>query len=326
MTQADDLVGRAQAALRAEAWAQAAELLAEAISLGESAPLVHVALGQCLRRLERPAQATPCFKRALALDPDCAPAWVELAVASERAGDLHERERCLRQWLSIRVRRSAPPAPAGAAARAVPDTTPVCVDCRDYALAADALRRTLRQCRFERALLFTDAEASVPGVETLRIPRIASVGEYSRFMIKHLAPHVETAFALIVQYDGYVLNGSRWSDEFLRYDYIGAPWGYGDGMAVGNGGFSLRSRKLLLALQDAEISPQHPEDLAICRTYRPLLEARHGIRFAPPELAARFSFEGQPRRGPTFGFHGVDHLYYLFDMSEAQADAYLPRK
>jgi len=80
----------------------------------------------------------------------------------------------------------------------------------------------------------------------------------------------------------------------------------------------------LQALQDPEVIPADPEDLAICRSYRALLEEKHGIRFAPEEVAAAFSFETVPSDGPTFGFHGLGHLVNMFDMGDAQIAAYRP--
>ncbi len=49
-----------------------------------------------------------------------------------------------------------------------------------------------------------------------------------------------------------------------------------------------------------------------------------GIRFASLELARRFSFESVPAAQPTFGFHGIDHLYYLFGMTDAEIATYRP--
>ena len=40
-----------------------------------------------------------------------------------------------------------------------------------------------------------------------------------------------------------------------------------------------------------------------------VLEQAHGIRFAPPALAARFAHERVPSPGPTFGFHGMFNLH-----------------
>jgi hypothetical protein len=92
----------------------------------------------------------------------------------------------------------------------------------------------------------------------------------------------------VVQHDGYVLNGGAWTDDFLKYDYIGAPWGGVN--LVGNGGFSLRSRRLLEACSRMDGEP-HPEDDFICRRHRKDLE-NLGMRFAPKELADRFAVEG----------------------------------
>jgi len=101
-----------------------------------------------------------------------------------------------------------------------------------------------------------------------------------------------------------------WQSDFLAYDYIGAVWPqYDDGHTVGNGGFSLRSRKLLDALASDDIVARNPEDVCIARTYRSLLEQRWGIRFADEKTAHRFSFERAPRLfASSFGFHGMSHL------------------
>ncbi|MFY9317319.1 MAG: DUF5672 family protein, partial [Burkholderiales bacterium] len=203
----------------------------------------------------------------------------------------------------------------------VPRTTLACADCRHHELALVALRRSMAQCRFERVQFFTNRPVDAPGIEVVVIPDIASIADYSRFMVKALAEHIETDYALVVQYDGFVVNGRRWRAEFLDYDYVGAPWPDG---GVGNGGFSLRSRRLLKALQDPRITDLVPEDVAICRTYRDLLATEHGIRFAPPEVAARFSFETLPPPEPTLGFHGITHMVRIIDMNEEQLAAYRP--
>lgn len=131
---------------------------------------------------------------------------------------------------------------------------------------------------------------------------------YSEFMIKYLDQKIKTDHALVIQYDGYVLNWEAWRDEWLQYDYIGAPWWYKDGKNVGNGGFSLRSKKLISILAtDPEIKQTHPEDHHICRTYRAHLEKKHGIKFAPEHVAADFSIEGwkgDRNYNGQFGFHG----------------------
>lgn len=266
------------------------------------------------------AQVAACLAQA---QPESPRAQFQLGLALQGEARYDEAHGAFREALRLRLRgEAAPGAPELAGPRVpVPRTTLVCVDCRHHELAAVALRRSMAQCRFERVQLFTNRKLDLPGVEVVVIPDIASIADYSRFMVKALGERLETDFALVVQYDGFVVNGRRWRAEFLDYDYVGAPWPDG---AVGNGGFSLRSRRLLKALQDPRIADLVPEDVAICRTYRDLLETEHGIRFAPAGVAAHFSFETLPPPAPTLGFHGIAHLVRIIDMSEEQLAAYRP--
>jgi len=120
---------------------------------------------------------------------------------------------------------------------------------------------------------------------------------------------VETPYVLIIQYDGYIIDPSKWSDEFLKYDYIGAKWPwYYDGHNVGNSGFCLRSRNLLEHLKKVDCSEEPiADDHFICRVARPLLE-QYGVKFAPDYLADKFSYERQ-FVSQTFGFHGLFNIW-----------------
>jgi hypothetical protein len=154
---------------------------------------------------------------------------------------------------------------------------------------------------------------------------------------------VTTDFTLVVEPDGFAVNPMAWDDCFLNYDYVGAvwPWMWGGGPywggpIVGNGGFSLRSRKLLDALREIqpswrladwagdprlEFPPRHfygtgrqgqkviHDDFLISIWYRGVLEKSFGISFCPPELANKFSVESAAPFteywvGRSFGFHG----------------------
>ncbi len=113
---------------------------------------------------------------------------------------------------------------------------------------------------------------------------------------------------LIVQWDGFVIHADAWRQEFLDYDYIGAPWqDYPEPWSVGNGGFSLRSRALLVALQDPALEAVHPEDICICQMHRAALEG-NGIRFAPRAVARHFSVEDGELTSDILGFHSPCHL------------------
>lgn len=199
----------------------------------------------------------------------------------------------------------------------LPRVTLCCVDCINHDLALAALDQCARKCAFARILFATDRSFAIDGVDCVRIAPITSREAYSQFVIKELSAHVDTDFALLVQWDGFVVNAQAWSDDFLDYDYIGARWTFhADAHTVGNGGFSLRSKRLLEALRDPRIVAESVEDVAICRTYRGYLESHHGIRFAPEEVADRFSFEASYFATLPFGFHGLFNFWMFLGKTE----------
>ena len=188
----------------------------------------------------------------------------------------------------------------------LPQVTLCCIDTIHHALALRALRCSMREISFGRTLFLTDRSLEEAGIETRVIEPLVSREAYSQFVLKSLLPHIDTSHVLLIQWDGYAINPAAWRDEFLECDYIGATWfWHSDAMRVGNGGFSLRSRKLLVALQDSRIALAGPEDETIGRSFRPLLEREHGIRFAPEPLADGFAFEAAYPIGKPFGFHGL---------------------
>lgn len=172
--------------------------------------------------------------------------------------------------------------------------------------------------------LLTSAQPKIkyPDIEYVPIKPM-NLEEFNKTMIEDLHKHFETTHCLFVQADSFVVNYKLWKDEFLKYDYIGAPWS--DELVtdqnlvlnvkknpVGNGGFSLRSRKLLQTTAKIDYDslkfPLKSEDVVICHyLYDKMIE--EGIKFAPPKLAAQFSIEnvnnlyGQ-NLNSVFGFHG----------------------
>tara|TARA_R110002074_G_scaffold402324_1_gene607089 strand:- start:156092 stop:156790 length:699 start_codon:yes stop_codon:yes gene_type:complete len=217
------------------------------------------------------------------------------------------------------------------------EITLVCVDTRDdHRLNA---AKTLIHCQTvfpcREAILFTDKlldTKGLAGAEKLTVVgNIRSVNEnrsYDYFMLSQLPSYITTPHYLIVQTDGFILNPLAWSDEFLKYHYIGAPWGHhpmhywpphqpvGPNTSVGNGGFCLRSRLLGMTAQGIfhSMSRQpgfvtehwYPEDCFIARDIRPMLEDK-GFKFAPEDLAAKFSCENKIYTD-QFGFHGSETL------------------
>ncbi len=170
--------------------------------------------------------------------------------------------------------------------------------------------------------------SSCPSADSrvVNIEPINSIEAYSEFCLTRLHEYVDTPYALVIQHDGFILNPSAWQEVFLNYDYIGAPILIGEwakekhdvndsnigSLVVGNGGFSLRSHKLMKLTSDlvarGEVMLGDPEDWLMAYTYRERME-EEGICFAPVSVAEVFSFEGRSLKyyqyQNSFGFHSL---------------------
>ena len=202
--------------------------------------------------------------------------------------------------------------------------TIVAVDTANHQLTARAIEQTVKVTNAARVLVLSDQDI-YPGSEWHQIEPISQI-EYSRVVLKDLAPLVTTDHYMVVQYDGMPIDSTKWQDAFLDYDYIGAPWPWHpDGHQVGNGGFSIRSRRLAELCQDPRVVFNPPgygpdnfmEDTHICHLYRDLL-ASQGMTWAPTSLAREFSAEIPAGRLPTYGFHGTLCLPYYLDDSHME--------
>ncbi|SFG19796.1 hypothetical protein SAMN05518801_11017 [Novosphingobium sp. CF614] len=193
---------------------------------------------------------------------------------------------------------------------ALPQVTLCAVTSVNVAATVRALEASLEQVAFAACRLLTDVPVRPhhPEIEVVLIGRLASSAAYSDFLLTQLVDHVKTSHCLVTQWDGHLLDANRWQAQFLDCDYIGASWPqFGDGHDVGNGGFSLRSRRLLEACRAPQFLPLHPEDVAIGRTNRDWLEGQ-GMRFAPRDLADLFAAERTGDIETAFGYHGVFNM------------------
>lgn len=192
------------------------------------------------------------------------------------------------------------------------------------------------------SVAFPENSAGIPVVHIAFPTDKSDFFEFTNFIYLELLPRVVTTdFNLCVQSDGFAVNAESWDDAFLEYDYVGAPWpwmwGGGPNWAgpiVGNGGFSLRSRKLyktllllnitgetgdLLRDDRIKLREYHtigpdgririPEDLLISQWFNKQLSSM-GVKFCNPNLANQFSVETRCSfteywLGKSFGFHGV---------------------
>ena len=213
----------------------------------------------------------------------------------------------------------------------LPDVTLLAVTGTDMEKTQLAMRISSHNIKFGASKFLSPKppERKYPDIEYISIPAVDVLG-YSKIIIQDLHKYFETSHCLIVQYDSFVVDSDLWQDEFLRFDYIGAPWSDEVKVSsnltldmkknpVGNGGFSLRSHKLAKITSkinfDSLKFPLKSEDVIICHyLYEDMI--KKGIRFAPVELAAKFSIEnenylyGQDVNN-VFGFHGK-HLRKYF--------------
>lgn len=204
-----------------------------------------------------------------------------------------------------------------------------CIDTKNKIEALLAMDKSIENIRFQSYKFFTNDLESIKiskfsnlskiNLEIINIPTINSKSEYSKFCLVDLNKYISTEFLLTIQHDGYIINSDCWKNEFLNFDYIGAPWPpeWRYKNRVGNGGFCLKSKKFLntcekifsnfdfrldMARDKYDISIN--EDFLSCNIYyEKFLEL--GIKYADPETASYFSVEHPvPEiKEKTFGFH-----------------------
>ena len=150
-------------------------------------------------------------------------------------------------------------------------------------------------------------------------PEIKSTRDFDFYAFEELGKHIETTHMLMVQYHAFVLRPWMWDNDWLKYDFIGAPWyespwfvhlTTGEMIRVGNGGFSLRSKRVMDLPKKLNIHPVNDrgftnDDGMINNYYRELFK-ENGIVYPDVYVAARFSHENDvpENRGVlTFGFH-----------------------
>lgn len=157
-------------------------------------------------------------------------------------------------------------------------------------------------------------------IQLIQLESIKDIDGWNKAVIYEMPKYINTEFILLIHADGYVIHPELWNEEWLNYDYIGAPWpepkdnySYRDQAGkvqrVGNS-VSLRSKRLLdiaptLELEWKPFHGYYNEDGFICVNYRHIYEAL-GMKFAPLEVAVHFSKEHEIPENKdlkTFAFH-----------------------
>lgn len=174
----------------------------------------------------------------------------------------------------------------------------------------------------KRALDFSCKGIKWGGVKLIWDQKIKSIDDWNYKVIYDLWNYVDTDYAMLIHHDGYVINPDLWDDNWLNYDFIGAPWPLptdnysyktpkGELVRVGNS-VSLRSKKLMalpskLGLEWRQYYGNTNEDGFLCVHHKDLLE-EYGCKFAPLDVAKYFSREHDIPENEgldTFAFHSL---------------------
>jgi len=195
---------------------------------------------------------------------------------------------------------------------ATKDITLINVNTVNPARAVNVLNFSSKCIEFDKTILFSNVKPNnITDNITFVECDVNSIYDYNVFILKRLVDYIETKHCLIIQNDGFVINPHLWNEDFLNYDYIGAPWNkngmrvWGRTNRIGNGGFSLRSKELLKHLQAQEnIDFNQPEDVTVSN----LIE-NSNFKYPKLDLAVTFSLEDYLEDYPhdlttCFGFHG----------------------
>lgn len=213
----------------------------------------------------------------------------------------------------------------------------ISINCVDPYQSAVAINYCQKYFEFRKSILVTHQDIDVHDIELHIIDKLDWY-QYNDHVL-NLIEHTDNDYVMLIQDDGHPINPELWDNEYLEYDYIGAPWPGEESWIslqhkdqqdyirknfpknrVGNGGFCIRSRKFL------EFSAQYDscnglgEDSFLCtRKYDEAIA--YGIKFAPLELSSKFSYEnpciefGTPWNQPVvldkskhFGWHGKNFL------------------
>lgn len=190
-------------------------------------------------------------------------------------------------------------------------------------IGMQVLLKCKEQIDFGNVILFTNKDIKTQdNIKIIKIQEL-SYADYNNFCLK-LKNYSDNDFVLLVQDDGFIINPNLWTDDFLNYDYIGAPWPADTPWSVetskinriGNGGFSLRSKKFLEFSNtfDRVLPTLVPrfgyfthEDLFLCilKYYEAI---NYGIKYAPLDVAIKFSYENPCSDLGVYNFNIKNHF------------------
>ncbi len=170
------------------------------------------------------------------------------------------------------------------------------------------MKYSMRSIEFGDAVFVSDKKPwYLPkDIRFSKTSRLDGIDAFNYKMVYELKDHINTEFCLVVHADGFVIHPELWRDEFLDYDYIGAPWplptndyayrdSKGEISRVGNS-VSIRSKRLLDYPSEHQLKWEkgyddfYNEDIFLCCIHKNEME-EHGLKWAPLDVAVKFGRE-----------------------------------
>ena len=203
----------------------------------------------------------------------------------------------------------------------------VTINCNMVEEGVKALEYSTKYIEFNNVFLLSDQTIS-GNFNLISIKKIRDVEDYNNEIL-NLSKHIKSDYVLIIQHDGHVINHKKWDDLFLKFDYIGAPWPNSkkwnerwkyypkemeekilknlDLNRIGNGGFSLRSKKFLDYSRSYKEVDGAPEDIFLnILNFDKAFE--YGIKYPDVKTAISFSYE-IPLKGKNLEKEKRFHFY-----------------
>jgi Protein of unknown function (DUF5672) len=175
-------------------------------------------------------------------------------------------------------------------------------DLADFIASTKLVRLLVNEGRLDKVPLRHHGFATLSTSSTDDYSRLLMSPDFWRF--------VNADQALVFQTDSVLCSLSPWRiDDFLQYDYIGAPWMVPmHGLDVGNGGLSLRNVSLMLDITETyRPGLDEHEDVYFARSFGMMLRVGKQVRLPSPHVAASFAYEtGMPPVLTSFGVHKLD--------------------
>jgi hypothetical protein len=141
-----------------------------------------------------------------------------------------------------------------------------------------------------------------------------TIQKYNELLVsREFHDAIPTEIFLVFQTDTMICKESGIQlDEFVKYDYVGAPMPHLDGL-VGNGGLSLRKKsKMLEIIEKCKYNGQDPEDYYYANACKE-------VELSKPsrEISSKFSNEGEYSEN-SFGVHKPWSAMPFADLTKKQ--------